>query len=180
MQKFILCIYVFLEKLKSMIQQHTHKTGLNMTCWSNEKGKNLKVWPTSNVPIFHTGIWPSPENILLNESKEWVLCSCGFFTCTVSHVQELASVWMQSCHVHSWELSFLLIASSCDPTVVSPVGTVNRFFLASVGLAVVIICIILRPEIEWSWYCLIFFFLNDSMHHQVWDHPSIACPYCWL
>jgi len=49
-------IYVFLEKLKSMIQQHTHKTGLNMTCWFNEKGKNLKVWPTSNVSILHTGI----------------------------------------------------------------------------------------------------------------------------
>ena len=31
------------------------------------------------------------------------------WTCTASHVQELASVWLQSCHGHSWELSFLLI-----------------------------------------------------------------------
>jgi len=87
MQKFILCIYVFLEKLKSMIQQHTHKTGLNMTCWSNEKGKNFKC------P--HTPHWNLTQS------------------CIVSHVQELASVWMQSCHVHSCRNCESLLLGFC-------------------------------------------------------------------
>ena len=38
----------------------------------------------------------------------------------------------------------------------SPVGSVNRLFLASVGLAIVIICILLGPEIKW--YINIIFF----------------------
>ena len=73
-------------------------------------------------------------------------------TCTASHVQELASVWMQSCHGHSCWLSFLLITLLIDDKV--PVGSVNGIFLASVGLAIVIVCIVLRPGIKWtcSWH----------------------------
>merc|ERR1711894_804746 len=35
--------------------------------------------------------------------------------------------------------------SGCRVAVAIPVGSVNRFFLASIGLAVVIVCVILRP-----------------------------------
>ena len=59
--KFILYIYVFLEKLKSMIQQqHAYKTGLKMTCWFYEKGKKfgrLQMSPYSTLefdPVLKT------------------------------------------------------------------------------------------------------------------------------
>ena len=118
-----------------------------MTCWFYVKGKN---WVTSNVSVLHTGIWPSPEIWYIWSDKSFA-AQCileSWLTCTASHVQGLASVWMQSCHGHSCELSFLLFAVLIDKV---PVGSVNGIFLASVGLAIVIICIILRPGMKWMW-----------------------------
>ena len=147
--KFILLIVcVFLEKLKSMIHHHTCvQNRFKMTGWLwNVKWRLFQQVQELKYP--RTPHWNSTQSWKYHiDSKEYML----LLTCTASHVQGLASVWMQSCHGHSWSCLSCWFFSILS----SPVGSVNRFFLASIGLAVVIVCVILRPEMEWLWLGLI-------------------------
>ena len=140
-------ICVFLEKLKSMIQQHAYKTGLNLTCWFYEKGKKFAVFKCPHTP--HWNLTQSWKYHI--ESKECML----LWKIHLPVLPLMFRNWPQSgCRVA------VAIPGNCLSCwlilFASPVGSVNRFFLGSVGLAVVIVCIILRPEREWSWPCLIF------------------------
>ena len=60
-----------------------------------------------------------------------------------------------------------------------PVGSVNGIFLASVGLAIVIICIILRPGMKWIWLWQLHFHgvHKDSM---VWVFKFWISPVHWV
>ena len=117
--------------------------------------KGKKLWVTSNIPVLHTGIWPSPEDV--KRISCLVLCKIYLpvlplmfrnWSQSGRRVAMTIPANCPSCWLFCWLILFSL-----------PVGSVNGVFLASVGLAIVIICIILRPGIEWIylWHFLILF-----------------------
>ena len=120
-----------------------------MTCWFYEKGKKfgrLQMSPYSTLefdPVLETSYW------IKRISFMHALVDLYCLSCSGTGLSLAAEL--------PWPfLGIVFLADSIQ--FVPPVGSVNRLFLASVGLAVVIVCIILRPVIEWSWPCLIFIF----------------------